>query len=120
MNSNNTRIVLWGLGLWFVGYVLGFVFYPFVSAGSIGWYVTPFGVLITSFVLWRYVKESNLYRAAVIGLVWSVIAIICDYLGIILLPHPAGGYYKPDVYLYYALMFVMPIAAALLRHHNEA
>lgn len=111
--------MLWGLGLWFVGYILGFVFYPFVSAGSIGWCVTPLGVLITSFVLWRYVKESNLYRAAVIGLVWTAIAIMFDYLGIVLVLHPADGYYKPDVYLYYALTFLMPIAAALLRHHKE-
>lgn len=119
MSNINRRIALWGLGLWFIGYVLGIAFYPFVSSASIGWYVMPLGILITALVLWRYVKEANVFNAAIIGLVWSAIAIVFDYLGIVLLLHPAG-YYKPDVYLYYALTFVMPLAAALLRHTRKA
>ena len=39
---------------------------------------------------------------------------VSDYMAMCLFD-PADGYYKPDVYLYYALTFLMPPASALIR-----
>ena len=38
-------------------------------------------------------------------------AIVLDYLLIVKALNPADGYYKLDVYLYYALTFILPLAA---------
>ena len=105
----------WGVGLWFIGYVLGFVFYAFVPPAEIGWYVMPLGIAITLYVLWNYIRMQSMRDALAIGIGWSVIAIVCDYLFIVLLLHPADGYYKLDVYLYYTFTFLLPIGVAAVR-----
>ena len=95
--------------LWFIGYVLGFVFFAFVPAGRIGWYVMPIGMLITIAVLWKKIPLASLHDALVLGAGWSIIAIVCDYLFLVLLLHPADGYYKLDVYLYYIITLALPV-----------
>jgi len=108
----------WGVLLWLVGYLLGFVFYALVPVALIGWFVMPFGVALTALVLWRWVRIDGLSRAAVLGLGWSAIAVLCDYAFIVELLAPPDGYYKLDVYLYYFLMLAMPVAAAALRRRR--
>jgi hypothetical protein len=108
-------VIGWGVLLWLVGYLLGFVFYAFVPVALIGWFVMPFGVALTALVLWRWVRIDSLPRAALLGLGWSAIAVIGDYAFIVKLLAPPDGYYKLDVYLYYLLMLAMPVAAAALR-----
>lgn len=44
------------------------------------------------------------------AVVWTMLAVALDYLLIVRAFHPSDGYYKADVYLYYSLMFVMPLA----------
>ena len=100
----------WGLLLWLVGYLLGFVFYAFVPVALIGWLVTPFGIALTCFVLWKWVRVDRWSAAMLLGIGWSVIAIVCDYAFIVKLLNPSDGYYKLDVYLYYLLMFALPVA----------
>jgi hypothetical protein len=115
-----TREVLgWGIGLWFFGYVLGFIFYGLVPADQIGWFVTPFGVAATLLVLRRYVHMQTLKDAYVVGIGWMLIAIALDYIGIVLLLAPADGYYKYDVYMYYALTLALPIVWFVVRRSRE-
>lgn len=105
----------WGFLLWLIGYLLGFVFYALVPPAHIGWYVMPLGIMITCFVLWKWVRVDELREAVLLGLGWSAIAIVCDYVFIVKLLNPPDGYYKLDIYLYYLLTFLLPIAAAWLR-----
>ena len=116
MNRFITRDLL-GLGLlqWFAGYVLGFVFYAFVPAELIGWFVMPLAVGLTCLVLWKWVRVDSMRDALLLGLAWSTIAIACDYFFLVKLLKPPDGYYKVDVYLYYLLMFALPVAAARVR-----
>jgi hypothetical protein len=109
----------WGFLLWLAGYFLGFCFYPFVPPAMIGWYVTPFGIALTCLVLWKWVRVSAIGEAILLGLIWSAIAIICDYFFLVKLLNPPDGYYKFDVYLYYLLMLALPIAAAMLRRSRQ-
>ncbi|MGE5624192.1 MAG: hypothetical protein ACM3ZT_01435 [Bacillota bacterium] len=44
-------------------------------------------------------------------MVWTALAVALDYLLIVKLLKPTDGYYKPDVYLYYALTFLLPLLA---------
>lgn len=100
---------IWGFILWFIGYALGVVLYPFVPTSHIGWFIMPVGLLITVWVLWKKVKLSNLKEYLILASVWTIIAIIFDYVFLVRLLKPADGYYKLDVYLYYLLTFVMPV-----------
>lgn len=109
MNSHFWKdVVGWGVGLWFIGYVLGFLFFAFVPPEQIGWYVMPLGIAITVFALYKWVRMDSARDALVIGFGWSVIAIVCDYLFLVQLLNPADGYYKFDVYLYYTLTLFLP------------
>ena len=116
MGTFITRDMLgWGLLQWFAGYLLGFVFYAFVPPASIGWFVMPIAAGLTCLVLWQWVRVDSIRDALLLGLAWSAIAIACDYLFLVKLLNPPDGYYKLDVYLYYLLMFALPVAAARLR-----
>lgn len=106
--------MLWGFLLWLFGYVLGFVFYAFVPKPYLGWVITPFGVAATCWVLLKKMKRETVRQYVVIGVPWAVIAIVCDYLFLVL-PLHATDYYKLDVYLYYGLTFLLPIAVGWFR-----
>lgn len=98
----------WGLILWFVGYVLGVVFFMVIPVWLIGWIITPIGVVVTFWVLLKKVPGVSMQDYALIGLTWLIIAVICDYIFLVQVLH-VTGYYKLDVYLYYALTFVLPL-----------
>ena len=116
MNKQFLKVSLgWGVLLWLIGYILGFVFFAFVPADVIGWYIMPFGTLITILVVYRFIKANNLAYYFKIGLIWAVLAVILDYIFLVKLLNPAGGYYKLDVYLYYVLTFVLPILVGLYK-----
>jgi hypothetical protein len=112
----------WGVALWVVGYVLGFAFFPLVPSTVIGWYVMPIALAITCFVLWKWIPIDRLNYGIWVGIVWCAVAIALDYVFIVLLLNPADGYYKLDVYLYYANAFALPVLAALFRpkSHSDA
>jgi hypothetical protein len=103
----------WGSALWFIGYVLGIALYPVIPSEKIGWYIMPIGVLITLWVLLKKIKGNSFQYYLRIAVTWTVIAIVFDYLFLVLLFKPKDGYYKLDVYLYYLLTFVMPCIAVL-------
>lgn len=100
----------WGFVLWLIGYVLGIAFFFLLPTSMIGWAVMPIGLVITLWVLLKIVKGESLKYYFILALVWTAIAIAFDYLFIIELLNPADGYYKLDVYLYYVLTFISPLA----------
>ncbi len=119
----NTRFLKdglgWGFALWLIGYVLGFVFFMFVPASIIGWVIMPIGVLITLWVLFKRINATSLSYYVRVAIVWTLIAVVFDYLFLVLLLKPAEGYYKLDVYLYYTLMFALPIFVGWLKNSKR-
>ena len=101
----------WGFVLWLVGYVLGFILFFVVPPMLIGWIILPIGIAITLWVLFRRVKSENLRHYLVLAIVWTAIAVVFDYLFIVKALQPADGYYKLDVYIYYALTIALPLFA---------
>ncbi|MFA5129989.1 MAG: hypothetical protein WC477_03650 [Patescibacteria group bacterium] len=99
----------WGIGLWLIGYVLGFVLFFAVPPGMIGWVIMPIGVLMTLWVLFKKVKGDSIKYYATIAVAWTAIAIVFDYFFLVQMFKPADGYYKLDVYLYYILTFILPL-----------
>ena len=101
--------ILWGFILWLVGYVLGFVFFFFMPANLLGWAIMPIGIIITLWVLFKKVSANSWRDYLTIAIIWTLIAIICDYFFLVKLLKPADGYYKLDVYLYYIITFALPL-----------
>jgi len=101
--------LLWGFLLWIFGYILGFIFFAFVPKEAIGWYIMPFGIIATLWVLFKKIERESFGCYVGLGVIWTVMAIVLDYIFIVLLLKSAG-YYKPDVYLYYILTFILPVA----------
>jgi hypothetical protein len=109
----------WGFILWLIGYVLGIVLFMFVPTAMVGWIIMPIGTLITLWVLFKKIRGKSLKYFLMIALVWAVLAIVLDYFFLVKLFKPADGYYKLDVYLYYFLIFVLPIAVGFAKGRRK-
>ncbi len=113
MTTNKGKILLntlfWGFILWLFGYVLGFVFFAFVPKEQIGFYILPLGVAFTLWVLLKKIKREEYMCYIGLGVIWTIMAVVLDYLFIVKLLNGAD-YYKLDVYIYYVLTLLLPIA----------
>ena len=105
----------WGLMLWLIGYALGMILFSVVPIWAIGWIITPVGVLVTLWVLIKKVKDGPFPYYFFLAFIWTLMAVVFDYFFLVKAFNPADGYYKPDVYLYYALTFVLPLVVGWRR-----
>ena len=108
----------WGVALWFIGYVLGILFFAFVPSDILGWVIMPIGVIITLWVLFKKVKGNSFQYYMQLAFIWTLIAIVFDYFFLVKIFKPADGYYKLDVYLYYILTFVLPLFVGTQKKPN--
>jgi hypothetical protein len=60
-------------------------------------------------VLFKWIKRDSFGCYFGVGIFWTVIAVVMDYIFLVKLLN-ASDYYKLDVYLYYILTFVLPVA----------
>jgi len=112
----------WGFVLWLIGYLLGVALFFVLPTTVLGWVITPIAFVITWWVLLRRVKSDSLRDYAIVAIVWTAIAVLFDYVFIVKAFNPPDGYYKPDVYLYYALTFALPLIvgyASLATRHRR-
>jgi hypothetical protein len=101
----------WGAAVWCFGYILGIALFFVLPVALIGWTILPGGLAFAIWVSMTRVDEDRLASYAVVALVWTVIAVVCDYMFIVKAIQPADGYYKLDVFIYYALTFLVPLVA---------
>lgn len=99
----------WGILLWLFGYLLGIIFFFIVPKSIIGWIITPIAVIVTLWVLLKKIQSVSVLYYFMIAIFWTVIAVVLDYFLLLKIFKPEDGYYKPDVYLYYALTFILPL-----------
>lgn len=99
----------WGFALWLVGYLLGIVLFMLVPPSLIGWLITPIGIALSLWVLLKKVKSTSSRYYLKIAIIWTLIAVVLDYIFIVKMLQPVDGYYKLDVYLYYLLTFALPL-----------
>jgi hypothetical protein len=103
-----------GTVLWLIGYLVSLVLFFTPYAGIMGWILlaifTPVTIAIT---WWWFRKRERLpvqYYAGV-GAAWTLIAVVLDYLFIVLLFQVI--YYGPDVFVYYVVTFLIPVGVGL-------
>lgn len=109
----------WGFLLWLIGYVLGIVLFMFVPASVLGWCIMPIGTALTLWVLFKKISGTTLKYYAQIAIAWTLLAVVCDYVFLVVLFKPAGGYYKLDVFVYYAVTFVLPIIVGYIKQNKR-
>jgi hypothetical protein len=104
-----------GTFFWLVGFLAGMVLFFTPFKDNMRWIIMaifkPFTILVT----WWWFRQrgylSPEYYAGV-GIAWALIAVVLDYLFIVqLLSSPA--YYSLHIYLYYALMFLIPVGVGM-------
>jgi hypothetical protein len=102
-----------GTGLWLLGYLGSLLLFFSPFAASMGWILLIVCTPVTIAAAWWWFKGRDLplvYYAEV-GAAWTAIAVVLDYLFIVLLF--AATYYGPDVFVYYALTFLIPVGVGL-------
>jgi hypothetical protein len=80
----------------------------------------PIGLAITLWVLLKKVNSGSFRYYLILAVIWTAIAITFDYLFIVKALKPADGYYKLDVYLYYALTFMSPLIVGWWKNQDQA
>jgi hypothetical protein len=101
-----------GLGtlLWLIGYLASMALFFSPLSYSLGWIILAVFTPFTVWVTWWWFRPGGslpLQYYAEVGAAWALIAVVLDYLFIVLLFR--ATYYAPDVFLYYALMFLIPV-----------
>jgi len=102
-----------GTGLWLIGYLASLLLFFSPFAGVMGWVILIVCTPVTIAVAWWWFRARDLPLAyyAGIGAAWTVIAVVLDYLFIVLLFR--ATYYGPDVFVYYAATFLIPVGVGL-------
>ncbi|HSX48746.1 MAG TPA: hypothetical protein VLE44_00630 [Candidatus Saccharimonadales bacterium] len=116
MSSFIKNTIIWGIVLWLIGYILGIILFAVVPHQLIGWIIMPIGIIISFWVLLKKIKFDSFQQYILAGFIWTLIAIVFDYLFLVKLFKPADGYYKMDVYIYYLLTFLLPVFVGWKKH----
>jgi hypothetical protein len=109
-----------GTGLWLIGYLASLVLFFTPYAGTMGWILLVIFTPVTIAVTWwwfRQRKGLSLQYYAKVGIAWVLIAIVFDYLFIVQLFQ--ATYYEADVFVYYALTFLIPVGVGLYLIQNQ-
>jgi len=105
-----------GLGtvLWLIGYLASLALFFTPLAGIMGWILLVIFTPITIAIAWWWFRPRErlpLQYYAGVGVAWMLIAVVLDYLFIVLLFQ--ATYYGPDVFVYYAVTFLIPVGVGL-------
>jgi hypothetical protein len=110
-----------GIALWLIGYIASLALFMSPYAGIMGWILlivfTPVTIAI---VYWWFRKREDLslkYYAEA-GIAWVLIAIVFDYLFIVLLFQ--ATYYGIYVFIYYVLTFLIPVGVGYYLRGKKA
>jgi hypothetical protein len=111
-----------GTGLWLIGYLASLVLFFTPYAGIMGWILLVIFTPVTIAITWwwfRQRKGLSLQYYAKIGIAWVWIAVVFDYLFIVRLFQ--ATYYEADVFVYYAMTFLIPVCVGLylIRNRNN-
>jgi hypothetical protein len=108
-----------GTGLWLIGYIASLaLFFTPIWEFMGGWILLVIFTPITIAITWWWFKQREpqpLTYYVKVGIAWMVIAIVLDYLFIVQLFQ--ATYYGTDVFVYYAVTFLIPIVVGFYLHH---
>lgn len=102
-----------GTAFWLFGYLASLVLFFSPAAEIMGWIITAIFTPVTIAITWWWFRARNRTLAyfAGVGIAWTVIAVVLDYLFIVRLFQ--ATYYAPHIFVYYALTFLIPVGVGL-------
>jgi hypothetical protein len=103
-----------GTGFWLIGYLASLALFISPFAGTMGWILLAVFTPVTIVIVWWWFRQReglSLPYYAGVGVAWVLIAVVLDYLFIVLLFQ--ATYYGPDVFVYYAVTFLIPVGVGL-------
>ena len=103
-----------GTAFWLMGYLASLVLFFTPYAGIMGWILLAVFTPVTIVITWWWFNQRtslSLQYYAGVGIAWMLIAVVLDYLFIVLLFN--ATYYDPDVFVYYAVTFLIPPGVGL-------
>ena len=111
-----------GTALWLIGYLASLVLFYTPYAGIMGWILIAIFTPVTIVIAWWWFGKREplpLQDYAGIGIAWVLIAVLLDYLFIVLLFQ--ASYYETDVFVYYTVTLLIPVGVGLYlnRTRNE-
>jgi hypothetical protein len=110
---------VWGFILWLVGYLAGVALFFVIPKDYIGWVITPLAVLLTVWVLIKKIKRPEYKCYFGLGLIWTAMAVVLDFIFMVLLLNTGKSYYKPDVFIYYILTFSLPLIVGYWKYKHK-
>jgi hypothetical protein len=98
-----------GTAFWLLGYLASLVLFFSPFAGIMGWVLTAVFTPVTIAVTWWWFQKTvhPLPYYGKVGAAWVAIAVVLDYIFIVQLF--SAAYYGPDVFVYYAATFLIPV-----------
>jgi len=120
MNQELVDTIGFGFLLWLIGYFMGFFIitipgYPEIM--TIPVILTAFSLAVAlvtaafAYVRFRKRREVSWLYAFLVGIAWTTLAIVLDFIFIVLLFN-APSYYRPHIFIYYAITLVVPSAVS--------
>jgi len=111
MNQFISDATIPGAAFWLTGYLLSLLLFFTPLAGIMGWILFACLTPVMAIITYRWFRRRGLplIYFAQIAVSWTAIAVVLDYVFIVRLFRPAA-YYQPDVLLYYAVTFLLPLA----------
>jgi hypothetical protein len=110
-----------GVVLWLIGYLASLVLFFSPYAGIMGWILLAVFTPVTIAVTWWWFRQRErlpLQYYACVGVAWTLIAVVLDYLFIVLMFQ--ATYYESDVFVYYAVTFLIPLGVGLYLNHARS
>jgi hypothetical protein len=127
-NGKNSFMKQWikdyaglGTGLWLIGYLASLALFFSPYAGIMGWILLAIFTPVTVAITWWWFRQwegLSLQYFAGVGVAWMLIAVVLDYLFIVLLFQ--ATYYGPDVFVYYAVTFLIPVGVGLYLNRTRS
>lgn len=103
-----------GAVLWAIGYAVAIILFLFVPVAMIGWIVLPLMTPVTVYAAQARLKTGmkSVSYAFVVAATWASIAVAFDYIFLVS-AFNVQNYYDLDVFVYYALTFLIPVAVKM-------
>lgn len=105
----------WGVVFWLIGYLLGIILFFFIPPSLLGWFIMPIGITLTLWVLLKKITSNSIKYYLLLGVVWTLIAVLSDYFLLVKVFKPIDGYYKLDVYIYYFTTLFLPVIVGWMK-----
>ena len=116
IKSRMIDVFVFGILIWLIGYIASLILFPIVPNNLLGWILCIIFTPITFLIAYLRFKNRKLklFCYFMTGVLWALIAVIFDYLFIVKLFNPIN-YYKPDVFVYYTITFLIPLVIGLTK-----